>query len=150
MHAPLGMHPDQHAIAFAGGNPNIAFIGSDGGVVRTSGSFVDFSADCASRGISGNQLIRCLEWLAAVPSRIDSLNEGLRTLQVQSVSLNRPLPSSPSHCQFGRPVSSGQLIHKQAQRMPHLEARKILHELWAAKQVEELSAAITAMDLLEE
>ena len=89
---PLGMHPDQHAIAFAGGNPNIAFIGSDGGVVRTSGSFVDFSADCASRGISGNQLIRCLEWLAAVPSRIDSLNEGLRTLQFQSVSLNRQNP----------------------------------------------------------
>src|SRR2546427_4366212 len=32
----LGMHPDQHAIAFAGDKPDIAFLGSDGGVVRTS------------------------------------------------------------------------------------------------------------------
>lgn len=29
-----GMHPDQHAVAFASGNPDIAFLGSDGGLVR--------------------------------------------------------------------------------------------------------------------
>ena len=43
-----GMHPDQHAIVFAPRNTRIAFIGSDGGVVRTNGTFVDRSSDCDS------------------------------------------------------------------------------------------------------
>ena len=89
---PLGMHPDQHAIAFAPSNPDIAFLGSDGGVVRTSGRFADASADCDGRGLSGANLIDCKAWLSVVPTRITSLNDGLRTLQFQSVSLdaNRP------------------------------------------------------------
>jgi hypothetical protein len=89
---PLGMHPDQHAIVFSPSNPDIAFLGSDGGVVRTSGRFADASADCDGRGISGNDLIDCKAWLSAVPTRITSLNDGLRTLQFQSVSVdaNRP------------------------------------------------------------
>ena len=33
---PQGMHPDQHAIAFAPGNPAIAFLGSDGGLVSSA------------------------------------------------------------------------------------------------------------------
>ena len=56
---PLGMHPDQHAIVFSPTNPDIAFLGSDGGVVRTSGQFADASADCDGRGISGTDLIDC-------------------------------------------------------------------------------------------
>jgi len=89
---PLGMHPDQHAIAFSPSNPDIAFLGSDGGVVRTSGRFANVSADCDGRGISGAELVDCKAWLSAVPTRITSLNDGLRTLQFQSVSLdaNRP------------------------------------------------------------
>lgn len=47
--APLGMHPDQHAIAFVGSS-DVAIIGSDGGVVRTSGQFADASAQCGLRG----------------------------------------------------------------------------------------------------
>ena len=31
------MHPDQHALAFVPGNPDQFFVGSDGGVIRTSG-----------------------------------------------------------------------------------------------------------------
>ena len=31
------MHPDQHALAFVPGNPSQFFVGSDGGVIRTSG-----------------------------------------------------------------------------------------------------------------
>jgi hypothetical protein len=85
---PLGMHPDQHAMAFAPSNPNIAFLGSDGGVVRTSGRFADASADCDARGLSGDDLIDCKAWLRVVPTRITSLNDGLRTLQFQSVSLD--------------------------------------------------------------
>ena len=64
---PLGMHPDQHAIAFSPTNPDIAFLGSDGGVVRTSGQFADASADCDGRGISGTDLIDCKAWLSRDP-----------------------------------------------------------------------------------
>src|SRR6266849_3831425 len=47
---PLGMHPDQHAIVFVPGRPDIAIIGSDGGVVRTSGAFANASSRCDTRG----------------------------------------------------------------------------------------------------
>lgn len=89
---PLGMHPDQHAVAFAPGNPNIAFLGSDGGLVRTSGSFGDGSSDCANRGLSGVDLADCQNWLKVIPTRIYSLNAGLATLQFQSLTVN---PQNP-------------------------------------------------------
>jgi hypothetical protein len=88
----LGMHPDQHAIAFVPGNPNIAFIGSDGGVVRTGGEFTDASALCDAYGATGAALVDCRSWLREVPTRIYSLNQGLGTLQFQSVSLNSQDP----------------------------------------------------------
>jgi aminopeptidase len=47
------MHPDQHAIAFVPDNPSIMFVGSDGGIIRTSGQFADDSAACDTRGLSG-------------------------------------------------------------------------------------------------
>lgn len=40
-----GMHPDQHALVFDPENPDIAFAGSDGGLVRTSGVFTDQAHD---------------------------------------------------------------------------------------------------------
>ncbi len=89
----LGMHPDQHAIVFNPRKPGMAFIGSDGGLVRTSGVFVDNSADCLSRPIGGLDLLDCQAWLSSIPARIDSLNAGLPTLQFQSVSLN---PKDPA------------------------------------------------------
>ena len=55
---PLGMHPDQHAIVFAS-NPNIAIVGSDGGVIRTDGTYVDQSGQCADRPIEGADLTDC-------------------------------------------------------------------------------------------
>jgi hypothetical protein len=85
---PLGMHPDQHAIAFVPGNPGIAFVGSDGGVVRTSGAFADASSSCDNRSLVEPQLSQCRQWLSAVPARLFSLNKGLATLQFQSLSLN--------------------------------------------------------------
>ena len=86
--APVGMHPDQHAVVFYPGNPDIAILGSDGGVVRTSGSYADASGGCAARGISGTDLANCLLWLKAIPVEIISMNAGLATLQFQSVSFN--------------------------------------------------------------
>ena len=81
----LGMHPDQHALAFAG---NQTFVGSDGGVMRTSGQYVNASAQCDTRGLSASQLVRCHAWLSSIPTRIDSINDGLATLQFNSFSIN--------------------------------------------------------------
>jgi hypothetical protein len=83
-----GMHPDQHAIVFSAHRPEVAIIGSDGGVVRTDGRYVDASSSCATRGLAGGDLADCQTWLAGIPWRIDNLNVGLTTLQFQSVSLN--------------------------------------------------------------
>ncbi len=85
---PLGMHPDQHAIAFAPGHPDVAFFGSDGGLVRTSGDFADASSSCSSRGLTGADLADCQNWLKAIPTQIFSLNGGLATIQFQSLTVN--------------------------------------------------------------
>lgn len=85
---PEGMHPDQHAIVFHPDRPDIAFVGSDGGVVRTNGSFADRSGECAERGLNAADQANCESWLSAVPELIGSLNDGLATLQFQSVSVN--------------------------------------------------------------
>jgi len=90
---PEGMHPDQHAIVFSASRPGVAIVGSDGGVVRTDGRYVDASSSCATRGLFGADLIDCQNWLTGNPRRIDNLNVGLSTLQFQSVSLN---PRNPS------------------------------------------------------
>jgi hypothetical protein len=93
-----GMHPDQHVIAFVPSNPDIAFIGSDGGVVRTSGQFGNMATDpnlgCGVRGLSGANLTDCTNWLSAVPTQIFSLNDGLATMQFQSVSVNVQNPKN--------------------------------------------------------
>ena len=104
MPAPVGMHPDQHAMVFFPSNPDIAIIGSDGGVVRTNGSFADASGGCSGRGISGSDLANCLLWLKAVPVEIISLNAGLPTLQFQSVSLN---PQDPQRALIGGTQDTG-------------------------------------------
>jgi hypothetical protein len=86
---PNGMHPDSHAMAVLPSNPSIAFFGSDGGLVRTSGQFADVSSQCASRNLSPTNLAICQQLLSAVPAEITSLNKGLSTLQFQSLSVNR-------------------------------------------------------------
>ena len=102
--APLGMHPDQHSIVFYPGNPNIAIAGSDGGVVRTNGTFADASGGCSARGIFGSDLANCLLWLKAIPVEIISMNAGLPTLQFQSVSLN---PQDPRRDLIGGTQDNG-------------------------------------------
>src|SRR6266404_3662687 len=101
---PYGMHPDQHAAVFAPGHPDIGFFGSDGGLVRTSGTFADHSADCATRGLTGANLTDCQAWLKAIPVQIFTLNDGLRTLQFQSVSFN---PNDPRNDLIGGTQDNG-------------------------------------------
>jgi len=93
-----GMHPDQHAIVVSPTNSNIVFFGSDGGIVRSSGSFADISGQCAGRSLSSSDLAICQQLLSAVPTHLDNLNRGLATLQFQSLSVN---PSDPRGLQGG-------------------------------------------------
>ncbi|MGZ4308074.1 MAG: hypothetical protein ACXVRG_01835 [Gaiellaceae bacterium] len=85
-------HPDLHAIAFDPADPNVAFIGSDGGMIRTDGKFGNASGQCASRGLTGNDLANCQAWLSQVPNRLITMNEGLRTLQFENIAVD---PQNP-------------------------------------------------------
>lgn len=98
-----GMHPDQHAIAFAPGT-EIGFFASDGGMVRTSGAFADASSSCDSRGLSGQNLANCHAWLSAIPTRTYFLNNGLSTLEFQSVTVN---PQNPVNDVIGGTQDNG-------------------------------------------
>ena len=84
----VSRHPDQHAIAATPFNPNIVFNGDDGGIWRINGSFSDVSSQCASRGLTGDDLTDCQHWLSKVPTTISTMNRNLRTQQFQSLSVN--------------------------------------------------------------
>lgn len=94
-----GIHPDEHSVVFASADPRIAFVGSDGGVVRIDvRSTVDASAACATRKFAGqplgaDDLLDCQRLLKGIPSAIDPLNDGLNTIQFQSLSFN---PANPT------------------------------------------------------
>jgi len=81
------IHPDQHAIVVNPNNPLQFFEGSDGGLVRSTGTLSNISSQCAARGLTGSDLTFCQALLSAVPSQLSSLNSGLSTLQFQSVSV---------------------------------------------------------------
>jgi hypothetical protein len=81
-----GIHPDQHALAVDPANPLLFFEGSDGGVVHSSGKLTDASANCNPN--LGPYSATCTELLSAVPTQITTLNQGLSTLQYQSVAVN--------------------------------------------------------------
>ena len=97
--APNGIHPDQHALVVSDSNPGLYFEGSDGGLVRSSGSFADISSQCSNvRHLTGSDLTLCQQLLSRVPTQIYSLNKGLSTLQFQSVSVD---PGDSTHLQGG-------------------------------------------------
>jgi hypothetical protein len=84
---PNGIHPDQHALVVSSSNPGLFFEGSDGGLMRSSGSFTDASSQCAGRGLTGADLTLCQQLLSRIPTQLYSLNKGLSTLQFQSLSV---------------------------------------------------------------
>jgi hypothetical protein len=98
--APNGMHPDQHGFVVSPSNPGLFFEGSDGGLVRSSGSFADISSQCTTyrTTLSGNDLLLCQQLLSRVPTHLYSLNKGISTIQFQSVSVD---PNNPKHLQGG-------------------------------------------------
>ena len=84
----VSLHPDQHAIAATPFNPDIVFIADDGGIWRLNGMFSNQSGQCASRSLTGTDLTECQAWLSKVPTTIGTMNNGLGTLQYQSLSFN--------------------------------------------------------------
>ena len=83
------MHPDQHAAAFVPGNPDQFFVGSDGGVIRTDGKWADASSQCDTRNLSPAAYIDdCHRWLSKIPNRLEVVNAGLGTLQMNSISVS--------------------------------------------------------------
>jgi len=98
---PNGIHPDQHFLVVNPNDPFQFFEASDGGIIRTTGQFADVSGNCNGRQIfdptlnggaggirplNSTELARCQQLLSRVPTRIESINKGLSTLQFQSLS----------------------------------------------------------------
>jgi hypothetical protein len=110
------MHPDQHAVVFDPADPNVAIVGSDGGVVRTDGSFDDASPSCAMRdGVAANptDLAECQAWLSKVPHRIVNMNAGLQTLQFVSLAVD---PRDPNGDLLGGTQDNGTFAYSGSPR----------------------------------
>jgi len=76
-------HVDVRAVVFHPQDPTIAWVGSDGGVVRNDGVFVNNTVLCGSGAPP-----HCDTMLSEVPQRIYFLNLGLQTLQFYNVALD--------------------------------------------------------------
>jgi hypothetical protein len=87
---PNGLHPDQHDIAVNPNNPFQFFETNDGGIMRSSGSFVNRSSWCDDprRELEDAELTRCRQMLSRIPSRLQGLNDGFNTLQFMSLSVS--------------------------------------------------------------
>ena len=101
-------HPDVQILAFNPKDPNVLFIGSDGGIVRTSGRYVNDSPDCSEpdRNLSGLNLTECQMFLSYIPDDLITMNAGLRTLQFQDL---QPNPSNPLGEAIGGTQDNGTL-----------------------------------------
>jgi hypothetical protein len=97
LRAPNGIHPDQHEIIVNPGNPTQIFESSDGGVIRTNGSFADISAQCDSPFRNGGgplpttsgSYATCKRVLSRVPAALDHVDRNLSsTLQFINVAIN--------------------------------------------------------------
>jgi hypothetical protein len=56
--------------------------------MRSDGTFTDISSRCGGRGLDPVSLARCQQLLSRAPTTWTSLNNGLQTLQFQSLSVN--------------------------------------------------------------
>jgi hypothetical protein len=82
-------HVDVRAVVFHPRNSDIAWVGSDGGIVRNDGEFTNISNQCSS---SFGNAPQCQTMLARVPSRIYFMNKGLQTMQFYNVSVDPQAP----------------------------------------------------------
>jgi hypothetical protein len=89
-------HVDVRVIVFSPDNPHLAFVGSDGGVVRDTGRFGVATARCTNvLGIPASDPLWpvCQAAFALVPQEFVFMNRGLQTMQLYNISAdpNRPL-----------------------------------------------------------
>ena len=99
--APNSIHPDQHAIIVNPSNPTQIFESSDGGVIRTDGTFGSLSFRCThdERPLLGPaSLANCGRMLSRVPTTITHIDTNLDTLQFINVAIN---PLNPAEVQGG-------------------------------------------------
>ena len=82
-------HVDVRSVVFHPRNPRIAFVGSDGGVVRNDGVFTNNTGRCQQ--LFGNAP-QCQTILSDVPRRIFFMNKGLQTLQFYNVAVDPRAP----------------------------------------------------------
>jgi hypothetical protein len=88
------IHPDSHALVTVPGNPSQFITGGDGGVVRSDGSFADVSSKCDGRGLNPADTAFCKGMLLRVPNQLINMNDGLSTLQFQSLSVSAQRPKN--------------------------------------------------------
>jgi hypothetical protein len=88
------IHPDQHAIVTVPGKPLQFITGSDGGVVRSDGKFANVSYKCDSRGLNASDTDLCKRLLSRVANQLINMNNGLSTLQFQSLSFSAQRPQN--------------------------------------------------------
>lgn len=89
------IHPDQHALVTNPDNPFQFFNGSDGGAIRSDGQFANAMAKCARVGASDvANTAYCQSLLWRVPNQLTPINEGLSTLQFQSLSASPKRPQN--------------------------------------------------------
>jgi hypothetical protein len=88
------IHPDQHAIVTVPGKPLQFITGSDGGVVRSDGKFADVSSKCDARGLNAADTALCKSLLNRVANQLVNMNNGLSTLQFQSLSASAQRPQN--------------------------------------------------------
>ena len=81
-------HVDVRAVVFHPRNPDIVFVGSDGGVVRSDGRFTDISNRCSQLFGTSAAVARCGDVLGSVPSRLYFMNKGLQTLQFYNIAVD--------------------------------------------------------------
>ena len=93
---PVGLHPDHHAIVVNPTNYKQFITVGDGGVARSNGNFVNDAGDCGAgiKGYVGIQLQFCQLMLSSVPERLQTINEGLRTLHFYSINVSPHNPDT--------------------------------------------------------
>lgn len=88
------IHPDQHVLVTNPTNPYQIFEGSDGGMIRTDGGFADVAYKCNSRGLSPADTAYCQSLLSRVPDSIVHMNNGISTLQFNTISVSSQRPKN--------------------------------------------------------
>jgi hypothetical protein len=113
---PGQQHPDVHAVVFHPNNPDIVFVGSDGGVSRTSATSGDGSNLCEDPQVIGYPPgsifdTVCRGMLSNLPTRISFLNEGLQAIQFFNVAAD---PNHPFERIMAGAQDNGTLLFDKA------------------------------------